>query len=412
MKKIKNKIKIILENLYIYFTFRKVAIKEVNIEDDKKFINLLAKKYDNFIKEDDNLKSYFYRSFLQYKCQMYGVSFANKFIINLFSVIILPLFTIALVISNFFVKNKKKPFVNNNKIAVLVTKTKKDLIPKSLSIKYEIIVSYYEGFILDEDGLRFLKIFIEKFYFYPYFILKSLLKISLYNYVCFKYVPAAIVASLEYSFTSSVLTAYLERKNISHINIMHGERLFDIHYSFFRFSECWTWQKHYINLFKKLFAYKNQFRIEFPPRHEKLRNIKISCNNKKILKFYWASEVEKKELRYIFQGLNKLKNRGFKVIIRYHPSHKDLFFRTVSHYLDNFVVEDPENKNIYDSLTETYYVLSTYSTVLYEANLMRRVIVINDYKNNLSELKRLDYILLKNRRYIPFSKLVEECKFM
>ena len=295
--------------------------------------------------------------------------------------------------------------MNNN--AILANKLKKELIPNFISNKYRILKSSSYGFTLDNDVLTLLKLFIRFFWFEPYFILKSIVKISFYSYLCNKYIPEAIIVSAEDSFTSSILTAYLKEKNILHINIMHGEKLFNIRDSFFRFSEFWIWNKHYISLFKSLYAYKNQFKVEIPPVHKKMGKA-IKLSKKKILKYYWSTDNEKEELLYIFNGLNKLRKKGFKIIIRYHPSYKEYFLRYINSYCDNFIVEKPENKDIYNSLLETNYVLATYSTVLLEASMMGRIPVINDYGKNISILEKLDYILVKNKQYVAFSKLLKD----
>ena len=329
-------------------------------------------------------------------------------IINLISIIVILLFILVVGLYSIFFKNKKGKFIKNGKNAILATKIKKGLIPYSISNKYKILNLSSHGFRIDNGVLNLLKLSIKYFLFEPYFILKSLVKISFYSYLCLKYNPAAIITTSEFSFTSSILTAYLKKKNISHINIMHGEKLFYIRDSFFRFSEFWVWNIHYINLFKKLYAYKNQFKIEIPPLYKKMEKNYIRPPKEKILKYYWASEKKEKVLLYIFNGLNKLRKQGFKIIIRYHPLDKEYFFRYINSYCDNFIVENPENKNIYNSLLETNYVLATYSTVLLEANMMRRRSVIIDHGDNILKLERLDYILVKKKQYIPFSKLLED----
>jgi len=355
----------------------------------------------------DNLESYLYRSFSQYKCHIYKLSFINLFIINLFSIMALLLFILIVGFYSIFLKNKKQKFFKN-KNAILANKLKEELIPYSISNKYRIIKSSSYGFIIDNDVLGLLKLSIRFFWFEPYFILKSIVKVSFYSYLYNKYIPdSIIVCHAEASFTSSIITAYLEKKDVLHINIMHGEKLFNIRDSFFRFSEFWVWNMHYVDLFKKLYAHKNQFKIEMPPLHEKMRKV-IKSSKKKILTYYWSADNEKKELLYIFNGLNKLRKKGFKIIIRYHPSYKEHFFRYINSYCGNFIVENPESKNIYDSLLETNYALATYSTVLLEASMMGRIPVINDYGDNIIMLEKLDYILVKSKKYITFSKLLKD----
>ena len=331
-----------------------------------------------------------------------------KFVNNFISVIAILIFTLIIGIYSLFFKNRKQKTFSNSKNVIFANNIKKDLIPYSIWNKYRMFSKSSKGLIVDNDVFIFLKYLLKKFWIEPYFILKCIVKISFYSFLCYKYSPSAIITSSEYSFTSSILTAYLKNKNILHINIMHGEKLFNIRDSFFRFSECYVWNKHYIDLFKSLYAYEKQFKVDIPPLHEKLKNNKNFSQGKKILKFYWTSEKEKNELLYIFNGLNKLQKNGYKIIIRYHPLQKEYFFRYINSYCDNFIIEKPEHIDIYNSLLETNYALATYSTVLLEASMMGRIPVINDYGNNILILEKLDYGLIKNKQYISFSKLLKD----
>lgn len=411
--------KVIFKRIYNYFLSSNFNIREINLENDRKYLNILEKKYRKKINEDNSLKSYFYRSFLQYKCQMYKIPFYKKIILNSFSLIAIPLFLLIIIFNSLLSslsRNSKVHFSDNKKTILLgfsITYDK-DLIPKSILKNHKVISmnSKKFNFINNKEVWIFFKFLIKKFTFYFYFIFKLLVKITIYDYFCQKYKPVAIVDNAEFSFTSSIMTAFLEKNNILYINVMHGEKLFYIRDSFFRFSECYVWDKHYIDLFKNLYAYEKQFKIKIPHRHEKFTNNKKYFQGKKMLKYYWTSEKEKDELLYILNGLNKLQKNGFKIVIRYHPLHKEYFFRYINSYFDNFIIEKPECKDIYNSLLETNYVLATYSTVLSEANMMGKIPVINDYGDNILKLERLNYIIVKRGQYIPFSKLVRECKFI
>ncbi len=418
MRRLKNKLKIMFKYIYSHITSSKFDIKKFDIKNDRRYLDFLANKYQDVINKDD-IKSYFYRSFLQYKCQMYKLSFYKKLVLNFISLLAIPLFVIFLIYNSLLNKNLNTQSSDHKKTILLGFPIirDKDLVPKPIIINYKVISMNSKKFILtlDKDVWIFLKFLLKNFTFSFYFIFKLLIKMTLYNYFCQKYTPVAIIDEAEFSFTSSILTAYLERKSILYINVMNGEKLFYIRDSFFRFSECWVWNKHYINLFKKLYAFEKQFKIGIPPRHKKLKNNKKIFKNKKILKFYWGSEgeLDKEELQYILTGLHKLKEKGYKIIIRCHPSHinKNKFYRDSQYLFNDFILENAESKDIFHSLLDTYYALGTCTSVLYEADLMRKVVVINDYNNNLSALERMDYIIVKNKRYIPFSKLVKECKF-
>lgn len=63
-----------------------------------------------------------------------------------------------------------------------------------------------------------------------------------------KYQSKAIVVHNEYSFTSSILTAYCETRNVLHINVMHGEKMYYIRDSYFRYDRCYVWDAYYRDL--------------------------------------------------------------------------------------------------------------------------------------------------------------------
>ena len=417
INKLKNKLKIMFKYIYSHMTSSKFNINKVDIKNDQKYIDLLAYKYKDIIEKDD-MKSYFYRSFLQYKCQMHKLPFYKKLILNVISLIAVPLFLLILIFNSLLNRDLKENILGSREIILLgfsVTRRNENMIPKHILRDYKVINMNSKKITLlyDKDVWTFFLFIIKNFSFYFYFDFKILIKTTVYNYYCKKYKPVAIIDSIEYSFTSSIMTAFLVKKNISYINVMHGEKLFDIRDSFFRFSECWVWNKHYINIFKRLYAYEKQFKIGIPPYYKKLTENKIFLQNKRrILKFYWGSEGEsnKEELQYILNGLYKLKEKGCKIIIRCHPLHinKNNFYRDYHYIFKNYILENPKDKDIFHSLLETYYVLGTCTTVLYEAHLMGKVIVINDYNNVLSTLEKLDYILVKNKQYIPFSKLLKD----
>lgn len=382
-----------------------------SIEHDFLLLNKIAEDHGRFLSED-SVDDYFYRSFLQYQCQMARASTMKKIILDVTAVVLFPFYiAVALIyklmVSSNITDENKKP------IAVSAVNIRNDLIQKSLTEKYTIISSKKNRIILDRNGLLFLRSLFHMFPTHPYFILKCMVKISMYSYHCKIYNPEAIMAASEYSFTSSILTCYLEQQKIKHINIMHGEKIYNIRDSFFRFSEFFVWDQYYVDLFCDLKAYPKQFHIELPPRHFKLLEYKRKTDvslNKKLLKFYWASEVDGQELKYIVEELTRLQDSGIRVVIRNHPVYGEYFNKNVKHYFRGFHFENPLKKDIYESLGETDYVFGTYTTVLYEALLMGKVIVVNDFRNYIDHLDKIGFYVIKKGSYIPLSALLERIK--
>ena len=78
------------------------------------------------------------------------------------------------------------------------------------------------------------------------------MRLSIYSHAIRQYAPRAIVVHNEPSYTVSFLTMCCNKYGIRHINVKHGERLYNIRDSYFRFDECYVWSKYYVNLFKSL----------------------------------------------------------------------------------------------------------------------------------------------------------------
>ena len=97
-----------------------------------------------------------------------------------------------------------------------------------------LIANPYDAFMLEDDGRIDEKIFNE-------------------------YTPKDLYVSAEYSFTSSILTAYCERNRVRHINVMHGEKTFFIREAFSRFHIFYVWDDFYIKLFHQLRANRTEY---------------------------------------------------------------------------------------------------------------------------------------------------------
>ena len=91
-----------------------------------------------------------------------------------------------------------------------------------------------------------------------------MIKIGRYSFAIEEFSPEAIAVCAEYSFTSSVLTAYCKQRNIKHIDVMHGEKMYYMRDSFFKFDECYIWDEYYGKILASMKADKNQFVVEVP----------------------------------------------------------------------------------------------------------------------------------------------------
>lgn len=334
----------------------------------------------------------FSRSFAQYKSQMYLTSSINKLFLNCSSIFILPIFLCISVINYLKFKKKKSNLIPSN-IAIFFG-VYRDTIPESLK-KYN-IYNGINNYILNQDSLRYLfhNIYM-KYWSHPYFCLKLAVKIGIYNYNIMYFKPKCIIATSEYSFTSSILTHFCEKQNCLHINVMHGEKSFDINNSFFRFHQCFVWHEHYIKLFSELKADQTQFIVELPRKflYTEGSSTKQKNNSKLVLKYYLGGE-NKELLNILAKTLNVLASK-YQIVIRLHPRYSDI--NEIKHVFgDNIHIEDPNSLTIIESLMCTDYIAALYSTVLFEAYCLNKKIIINDLDQLVyKKMIELDFMVVQ-----------------
>lgn len=351
--------------------------KDMIVYEQVKFLN-------TFPEPRDDLE----RSYYQYACQ-------NKLLKSVFIKIIRDI--LALFLIPIFLLLAK---INSYKTEIAVTKEKHVFLFDGISTaflpadfqKNTMVLPISNAVTLDDTVLFILKriVFHKPFEFY--FILKIFVKLLNYAYILKQYTPDKIISSCEYSYTSSILTWYCERKGIKHVNVMHGEKTINIREAFCRFSEFWVWDEHYIELFKKLRADESNFRVEIPPSF--FINIDSSVMERKIdYKFYLQQETQE-QLQKLKVAVDILATKGYSIKLRAHPLHSN--FELLCEYFDENLLENPNEVDIKQSLFSSSNVVARYSTVLYQAYINGIPIVIDDYSNH-ERYKKLfdeDYIML------------------
>ena len=355
-------------------------------------------KYINRFKEKKYLNSLTTRSYYQYKCQCFLNE--NYFTTIMMNIISIPGIILFMVYS--FITHLKSTDIDilseNEKLAINIGYN--NCIPRNLNSEF-VIKDGVKGFYLTlKDICFFIKHISIKYPFSFYFKLKILVKISLYRYIMYNYRPHAILTNSEYSFTSSALTLFCKFNNVEHINIMHGEKLFDITDSFCEFDRFYVWDEYYIKLLTKLKMSKNQFIISNTSLD--IFENKLLDNN--IVTYYLQVESEN-ELNVIRESLKKLVELNYKVFIRPHPRYSDI--KKVEMIFKKFNIEN-NDVSIEESINKSNYIISKFSTVLYEAYLKNKHIVIDDISNRelYENLENYEYIIL-NKEHTLLSEMIK-----
>ena len=345
------------------------------VENQKDFLN-------NFGTPKDDIE----RSYYQYLCQAKLNGLLMSCILNIASLPMIIYYSV-----------KKENIQNTENVdAVFVSEGISEcVIPFELRnclISWKIINELKE-YYTSEDRSQFIKLF-KRYPFSWYFLFKCLLKIRIYSYLVHSYEPKAIVVCSEYSFTSSFLTSYCESQERLHINIMHGEKLFYIRDSFFRFHRCYIWSNFYIKLFEVLKADKKQFIISLP---QSMLLGDGSKHYKEVDYTYYLGRENKIILIAILNALQKLKEKGFMVAIRPHPRYSNINEIRSIFYSSNIEIECIDKIPISKSILRTKNVVSLYSTVLNQAYHSNVCIVIDNVSNpqRYLKLKDLQYIMLE-----------------
>ena len=281
---------------------------------------------------------------------------------------------------------------------------RKGLLPRELDERYKKIALFtdVQG-CLKKDDIKYIKgIFLR----YPvsfYFLFKNMCMIASYSLAIYQYRSSAIFTYGEYSFTSSILTWYCQSKNVKHVNIMHGEKIFNIRDSFFIFDRFYVWDKHYIHLFVRLRADDSQF-IVTPLR---VLDIPTPCSTQLVDYKYYLQAHTEEQLRQISTALKILKGRGQTISVRLHPSYSKM--NIVNYFFETEDIEDPKLVSIENSLSCCNNVVSVCSTVLQQAYQVGIQCVIDDISNpdEFRQLIERDYIMMKKRHKL-LSRVVNE----
>lgn len=328
------------------------------------------------------------RSFAQYKCQNFFRSKLKVLFQELLSAFFFPV-----ALAYYLLKSLKEVNSNIHVDAVGEFKGMLEIVPESIDKKYKINNELWNtGASIVLRDLGFICSILFRHPLRPYFALKCLGKIAIYSFFIRHYTPRAIIVHAEYTFTCSVLTLYCERHNVIHINVMHGEKLIYIGWSFFRFSECYVWSEHYRSLLIDMGAEISQFKIEVPPGLK----IDVTTNFKKQYyadyKYYLQVYTED-QLKSIIDSLAFVESRGKTIKFRPHPRFSDVAL--LEKYVGKEKIEYPKDVNIMSSVASCKCAIGYCSTVLYQAYLCGKVVILDDmtYKNGYAQLKNHRYIL-------------------
>lgn len=340
------------------------------------------------------------RSYDQYLCQKFSSESKFSFFLKtVASAVMLPIYC-----HKKYKLEERDSSVQKPSIYIMVN-NKTDMLPYELRDSNKLVgIPYGKGFYLDKDDIAYIKKIKKTHPHSYYFVYKVLLKIGLYSSIIKKYDPVEIIVNAETSFTSSILTDYCEKHGVQHIDVMHGEKVFWIRDSFFRFTKCYVWSDYHIDLFKSMRATQSKYIVSLPPAM-RFDASKISAEKIMDYRFYLGYETEQ-TLRSLKTITDIFDEKQKSYMIRPHPVYTDL--ELLNKYFESGVVEDVKSVGIEQSIVSTRNVVSIFSTVLRQAYYAGIRVIVDDCSNpkKYREMKDLKFWLYETNHVL----LSEEIK--
>ena len=336
------------------------------------------------------------RSYFQYLCQIREMPLLIKIAINIVSA---PVFFYWLLRC---IKCERK-VKNSTDSAVFFDSGNSSVLPDIVKSRYSEIVNVEKSKCLccKKDRKFFVTRVWRRYPFSFYFLMKNMIKMTQYRCIIQQYNPQAILVCNEYSFSSSFLSLFCSENNVEHIDVMHGEKMFYIRDAFFSYDECVVWDEYYIELFSRLRAYNGKYTvIPMEVKKQPTLNIKYDYT-------YYLQSESRETLARIAKQLRIMKGQGLIVAYRPHPIYENEYTAEVMKDLER---EDPCAVSIWDSISQTHNVISRYSTVLYQAYLLGKKVVIDDMSrpDEYRNLKELGYIMFSKPHTLLHKIIISE----
>ena len=335
-------------------------------------------EWDRFLNNLPKAKDCIDSSFNKYLCRMKYFPWYKKLIANIFGVCVLPVEIFFL-----FKSNKAIEKIPNKRTAVLEKSRDvpdyKDIFPTELYDKYNVTVA--ENFnkkfgILCREARKLLLKCIKRHPFHFFYIYFIYMELAAHSHFLLTYNPEAVIVYVnERNVAGSVITELYEGNGRKFISFMHGEYLMQLVQGFMAFSQYYIWDKLYIDMFKRLKCDIGEYIVYTPGKLE--RKWDIETSDPPFYCTYYLSGQSKESILRLGSILEGLEAQGKRCKVRLHP-------RTLQNVKEelkafkNLTIEDPIHLSLKESLETTQYVVGLNTTVLSEAYIEGKQIVIDD----------------------------------
>lgn len=369
------------------------------------------KKWRKYLEELDDPKDVIEASYMRYECRMYHFSKTKRFIMNLFGFV-------AFFVEFVYIFTAKDH--NHDKVRgkVVVERARdipdfSDVGPQEIldgNDQVEIIDNFNKKFApLCKTARKYLIrcIMAHPFsFFYIYFVYMEL---ATHSYILLKYNPETVFVYInERNIASPILTEMYEMEGRSFCSFMHGEYQLELIMAFMAFSKYYIWDKSYVKLFKDdLRCQIKEFIVYTPKKLIKKWNIDKE-ETTYFCTYYFSGESEE-SIRTVAKIIQEFSKLDRKCSIRPHPRdlrHKKIIEETFGQC--DGIIENVRELSLRDSLSRTKYVIGLQSTVLSEAYVEGKTIVLDDFsdKEQFEKLKMQKFNVF-NKPHLLLSELLK-----
>ena len=298
---------------------------------------------------------------------------------------------------------QKKPRTESHvKVAYYKISDNEGIVPDEIVKMNMICVKMGSGLYLDNTARRILKESKRLSKMNLAFLFEVIFSLANYSYINEKYSPDIIVTAYESSPIASILTQYCREKNILHYNIMHGDKFFSHVNTLGEFDLIYVWDEFYKSLFRELKYNCKQYKIYNP--WYSIPNLIPTFKHD--FTFYLNREGDD-ALKKCVQVAKAIRKKGYTILLRPHPSQmKEIKDGAI---IPDEMLEDTREVSIYQSLSNTSGAISLYSTVLFQASLCGKEIIIDDVTNKkaFDQLRSVKYIMM-NKPHKRLSIIIGE----
>lgn len=280
-----------------------------------------------------------------------------------------------------------------------------DLLPQRLFQRRDEIRRESPPRMLAWDDVRWLfGLCLQRRLFSAFFFFKNLYHVAQLRAIFARWSPEVVICALEYTFSSSLVTEYCHRFGARTNNVMHGEKLFFVRDAFFGFDEFSVWDQHYVELFRALHGHA-QFQVELPAKFQMTAASQVPSGELPVLKYFLMDHTES-QIASLCERLRGLERR-YRVVFRPHPRYTRLAGERLAQLVSPFAIEPP-TVSIAESFQGCDFVVSLYSTVLFESLVCGKVPVVDDvlFPTSADFLRDLDFIVLKKPHRL-LSQIIE-----